>query len=116
MRTTNHHRIWNHKPRLIGESRDNICRWEENEQDEGIGQTNALNGTILPVYLLPVLPELLQGVSATVHQSCYSCKMVPSTFFLLQCYVFRCGGPVAWPTCSLDLNPPLLLLSEIARV
>ncbi|GFT49389.1 hypothetical protein TNCV_4583561 [Trichonephila clavipes] len=38
---TNQHRTWGRKPRLVGENRDNCSHWEDDEPNEGCGQTNA---------------------------------------------------------------------------
>ncbi|GFV04689.1 hypothetical protein TNCV_333291 [Trichonephila clavipes] len=41
MRTTNHHKTWVRKPRLVARNCDNCSRWEDDEHDEGNDQSNA---------------------------------------------------------------------------
>ncbi|GFS62425.1 hypothetical protein TNCV_1262251 [Trichonephila clavipes] len=38
MRTTNQHRAWGSKPRLVDEDRSNSSRWEDDNPDERSGQ------------------------------------------------------------------------------
>ncbi|GFV88048.1 hypothetical protein TNCV_3241981 [Trichonephila clavipes] len=68
------HRTWSCKPRLVGKNRYNGSRREDDEPNEGSGQTNAgirlecLIRAKYFVFLQHVLLEMLQGVPATTHQ------------------------------------------------
>ncbi|GFT19148.1 hypothetical protein TNCV_302841 [Trichonephila clavipes] len=122
MATTNHRRTWGCKPHLIGENRDNIRCWGNDEPGVGCGQTNAKVWNTVVAWInlqcanSPLLSELLQIIPVNAHQNIWLWYDGAPEYFsiamhnhLIATYkrgrLYAASEAVVWPQISPDLDP-----------
>ncbi|GFW54326.1 hypothetical protein TNCV_3702871 [Trichonephila clavipes] len=88
MGTTNYHRTRGHHPRSVGENRDDSSLWEDNEPNEGSGQTNVgIRNALVGLKKLrtytnfALLQEFLQGAPTIAEQNVWFMHDGASTHF-----------------------------------
>ncbi|GFV33398.1 transposable element Tc3 transposase [Trichonephila clavipes] len=93
-RTTDYHIICGRKPHSVDGNKNNSSRWENDEPDEGSGQTN--------VGILSTMELWFQQDGVTCHTASARLDLLKDTFGDRLISRF---GPVNWPPRSCDLTP-----------
>ncbi|GFW86032.1 hypothetical protein TNCV_1968401 [Trichonephila clavipes] len=81
METTNKQRTWDRKPHLVVENRDSISLQEDDEPDEGSGQSNVVIGSAVVGLKKPARMQISyssaekkSGVQVVVEERCIKCE------------------------------------------
>ncbi|GFT85893.1 hypothetical protein TNCV_3255451 [Trichonephila clavipes] len=114
MGTSNQHRTWDRKPRLVGENCDSSRRREDDVPDEGSGQAN---GGIFSV-VVGLKKLACMQISHFLRSHCVPAHFpIPVLNHLHATYPGRCigrGESIVFPPLSPDLNIPWISSSRTA--